>query len=365
VLRPAPFAHADRLVDVLDHSRQSGGGGNSLIPAKIVGWQAQPALFEAFEAYAPRRFDVTGGAEPERVWGLLVSNGLFGMLGVQPRFGRGFVDGDGGPGGERVVVISDGLWQRRFGGREDVLSTTLALNEEPYTVIGVMPRTFRLGFEESVWLPYDLRANLTDTSVRGFYGLARLVTGVTRGSEQRLANTIADRLQQQTPLPRTWDLRLERKKVAWVNKTTRTALFVLLAAVGFVLLITCANAANLFLSQVAIRQREMAIRTAMGAARNQLVRAVLTESVLLAACGGALGVLIATWGIDGIVAAAPANLAFQATSPIEIDTRILMMTAAMTMLTGVVFGLLPALQGSRPHLDVILKGAAGNRGSGW
>jgi ABC-type antimicrobial peptide transport system permease subunit len=137
----------------------------------------------------------------------------------------------------------------------------------------------------------------------------------------------------------------------------------LLAAVGFVLLITCANTASLFLSRIAIRQREMAIRTAIGASRGRLIREMVTESLLLAGCGGALGVLIASWGVDAIVAAAPPDLSFAATSPIEIDTRILVVAAAMTFLTGVVFGLLPALRGSRPHLDVILKGTSGGGGS--
>jgi putative ABC transport system permease protein len=210
---------------------------------------------------------------------------------------------------------------------------------------------------------FDVQSNVADTSLNHFYGLARLATSVGRGSEQRLADAIADRLQQESPLARTWGLRILHKKVAYVNETTRTALFVLLGAVGFVLLITCANTANLYLSQVVVRQREMAIRTAIGASRWRLIREMMAESVLLAACGGAVGLLIATWGVDAIVAAAPANLTFQATSPIEIDARILLVTAAMTVLTGLVFGLLPALRGSRPHLDLILKGTTGSGGS--
>ncbi len=364
VLRPTPFAYADRLVDVLDIDRVRGGGGNILTAAKIIGWQNEPTLFEAFEAYAPGQFDITGDVEPERVQGLIVSTGLFEMLGVQPRIGRGFLRAEGAPGAERVVVISEALWRRKLGAREDVLDTRLTLNDEAYRIIGVMPRRFRLtGEKESLWLPYDPQSNLGDTSVRSFYGIARLSTTVPRGSEQRLADSIADRRQLQAPLARTWGLRVDRKKVAYVDKTTRTSLLVILGAVAFVLLITCANTASLFLSQIVIRQREMAIRAAIGAGRGRLIREMLTESLLFAICGGALGILIATWGVDAIIASAPANLTFQSTSPIEIDARVLTVTLAMTLATGLVLGLLPALRGSRPDLDVILKATVSSGGS--
>jgi putative ABC transport system permease protein len=366
VLRPAPFAHADRLVDAIDIDRVRGGGGNMLTPAKIVGWQNEPRLFEAFEAFAPRQLDITGEVEPERVQGLVVSTGLFEMLGVGPIIGRPFVRSDGAPGAERTVLISESLWRRKLGAQEDVLQKRLILNDEPYRIIGVMPRRFRLtGDKESVWLPYDPQSNIGDTAMRNFFGIARLAMSVGRGSEQRLADTIADERQVQAPLPRTWGLRLERKKVANVNATTRIALFVILGAVAFVLLITCANTASLFLSQIAIRQREMAVRTAIGARRSRLIREMLTESLLFSVCGGALGVLIAVWGVDAIVTAAPADFTFQATSPIEIDGRILAVTTGITVLTGLVFGLLPAIRGSRPNLDVILKATIGSGGTHW
>ena len=273
---------------------------------------------------------MTGDVEPERVQGLLVSTGLFDMLGITPRIGRPFVTADGAPGAERVVVISEALWRRKFGAREDVLDARVTLNDDSYRIIGVMPRRFRLtGDTESVWLPYDPQSNLGDTTVRGFFGLARLAPSVSRGSEQQLADTIADRRQANAPLARTWGLRLERKRVASVDTTTRTALLVILGAVAFVLLITCANTASLFLSQIAIRQREMAIRTAIGAARSRLIREMVTESLLFAICGGVVGVLFATFGLDAIVRSAPANLTFHATSPIEIDRRILAVTTAM------------------------------------
>ena len=362
ILRPPPFAHADRLVEVLDLFRSAGARSTNLTVAKIAGWQAQPALFEAFEGYRFRQVDIAGtDIEPERLRGLIVTNGLLPMLGVQPMLGRGFTAEDGKQGAERVVLISEQLWRRKFGGETNVLGTRIALSDEQYTIVGVMPRRFRLtGDDEDLWFPIDVRA-AGPGAPAGFVGLALVAPSVDPSSQQSLADTLAARLQQQMPMPAEpfWDIHLSNKKVAYVAQTTQTALFVLLAAVGFVLLISCANTASLFLTQIGRREHETAVRAAIGATRRRLFREVLTESVMVAACGGALGVLLATWGVDAIVAAAPPNLTFNATSPIEVDGRILIVAAAMTFITGVVFGLVPALRGSRPDLEWILKSARG------
>ena len=357
-LRPAPFPYAHRLVDVLHVHSVTKSGGSSLTPQKILGWQAQTAVFERFEGYGPQQMDVTGSAEPERISGLNVSLGLFSMLDVQPRLGRAFAAGDGAPGSERVVIISDAVWRRRFGGNADVLGQQMLLNDVPYTVVGVMPRRFRLLMEEEAfWLPVDVAARITDPSARGFYGIARLAPGVSQAGAQPLVDQVADRLQTETPLPITWGLHLRKKAIARVDETTRTALFVLLGAVGFVLLITCANVANLFLSQAPARQREMAIRSALGAGRTQLVRSVLAESLFVALIGGTLGVLLARWGVAAILASAPARMMSMSTTPIEVDGRVLAVAALLTMVTGVVFGLAPAVKGSRPNLETTLRSA--------
>jgi predicted permease len=366
ILRPPPFAHADRLVEVLDLFRSSGARSTNLTPEKIAGWQEQRALFEALEGYMARQVDLTAEqGEPERLRGLVVTTGLFRMLGVQPVIGRDFVEGDGRPGGERVVMIGETLWRHRFGGQPQVLGTEISLNDQKHTIIGVMPRRFRLtGEDEHLWVPVDVRVPGMNER-QNFLGIGRLARGVHPGSEQQLADTLASRMQALTPLPDEpfWDVSLARKTVSHVPDTTRTALFVLLGAVGFVLLITCANTASLFLSQVGIRERETAIRSAIGASRGRLFREVLTESVLLAACGGGVGILLATWGVDAIVAAAPPNLTFSATSPIEVDARVLSIAAAMTFMTGLIFGVVPALRGSAPNVEMILKsGSGGGRG---
>jgi putative ABC transport system permease protein len=365
VLRAAPFPYADRLVDVMHIHSVSKSGGSSMTPQKVLGWQAQPALFERLELYSHQQMDVTGGAEPERVTGLNVSLGLFSMLDVRPQIGRAFGDGDGTPGSEKVVLISDALWRRRFAGDGDVLGQRVKLNEADYTVIGVMPRRFRLlSEEEAFWLPVDLRAYSSDTSFRG-YGLGRLAAGATQADAKRVADTLAERMNTESPIPMTWGLGLTPKRIARVDQTTRTALFVLLGAVGFVLLITCANVANLFLSQGPVRQREMAIRSALGAGRGVLVRSVLVESLLLAVVGGGVGILMAGWGVEAILAAAPPQMMSLSTTPIEVDGRVFAVAAILTIVTGFLFGLLPALRGSRPNLETTLRtaGGSGARGS--
>jgi putative ABC transport system permease protein len=359
LLRPAPFAFADRLVDVLDTIRATRGGGNSLTMEKIAGWQAQPAVFERLEAYAPLQFDVTGDTGPERIRGLQVSLGLFSMVGASPRLGRGFMPGDGRPGSERMAIISEELWRRRFGAQPDALGRRLTLNDAEYTIVGVMPRRFRLlQDEEAVWLPVDVTANIADTTLRGFYGLGRLAPGVRMPAAQQMADDVASRLQQATPIARTWDLALEQKRIARVDPTTRTALFVLLGAVSFVLFITCANVANLFMAQAPLRVREMAIRSALGSGRARLIRSVLVESLLLAAAGGALGLVLARWGVDAVLAAAPGRLAFMTTSTIELDARVVPVAVTLTLVTGVLIGLLPAIRGSKPNLGSTLRGTA-------
>src|SRR5207244_4342178 len=159
MLRLPPFAFADRLVDVFDRNRATGGGGSSLTPEKIIGWQQSP-LFERFEGYSPRQFDIVGDGEPERLFGLVVTTGLFPMLGVQPSVGRGFAADEGAPGAPRVVIIGEGLWKRRFGGAADAIGRTLTLNDDRFTIIGVMPRRFHLlggpSGSDVLWLPVDV-----------------------------------------------------------------------------------------------------------------------------------------------------------------------------------------------------------------
>ena len=364
VLRPAPFLFADRLVDVIDYSRKQNAGGDSLSPAKILGWQSQVALFERFEAAESMQFDVAGDGAPERVAAARVSLGLFPMLGVWPALGRGFVDGDGQPGSPRVVVISSEFWRRRFGASADVLGRRITLNDQDYTVIGVMPRRFRLSGDQQLWIPIDLRAYSGQTRGFAFIGIGRLARGVRLPEAQDVADRLADRLEQQTPLPRSWDLRLLPKHIAAVDSTTRTAMLVLLGAVAFVMLITCANVTSILLTGVPARMREMAVRSALGGSRLRLMRSMLVETTVLAGVGGALGVALARWAVQAIVAGIPTGLFARVTTTVEIDERVLAVVAGMIALTSLGVGLVPALRGSRAKPETILKNSAGRVSTG-
>jgi predicted permease len=356
LLRPAPFLFHDRLVSVLDIDRKTGGGGNSLTPAKIAGWQHEPSVFERFEGAAPAQFDLTRDGPPERVMGIYVTPGLFSMLGVSPAFGRAFGAQDGQPGSARVAIVSDALWHSRFGGDTDALGRTLTLNGDVYTLVGVLPRRLQLmGEDVQVWLPYDVASHLSDANMPGFYGFGRLGRGVTMETAQRTADAVADRLQRETPLPRSWDLAIDPLQIAWVDSASKQALYVLLGAVGFLLLIMCANVASLLLAQAPQRIREMAIASAIGSTRARLVRAVLVETVLLASAGGAAGILLGRWALDAILAIAPKTLSWQNAVSIELDGRIVAVAFAVTLIIGLAIGLLPAWRGSRQAIETGLR----------
>jgi putative ABC transport system permease protein len=367
LFRRVPFLHPERLVEALDFNRSARGGGSSLTPEKIVGWQAQTAIFERFEAFSWETFDIGGEAEPQRVTGALVSNTLFSMLGVQARLGRLFDERDGSPGTTQVVVIGEGLWRTRYGGRADVVGRTLELNDVSYIIVGVAPRRFHLLGIDALWTPLNLHRAGAESGATRFYGLGRLASGLNAEAAQRRADVVATALQISMPLTRSWDLRLRPKLVATVSDRMRTSLLVLLGAVGLVLLITCANVANLLLSRSIERAHEVAVRAALGASRGRIARDVLIESAAIASCGGALGVVAAAWGVPSLLHLVPSTAAFSNTTTIEIDARVLVFATAATLLTAVLFGAVPALRGSAIDFEGTLRGgrhATGGRG-GW
>jgi predicted permease len=375
LLRPLPYRDADRLV-VLWGDGESSRERSVVSYPDLEDWRAQTQTLEHLTAYNQSRSLIRGEGEPEMIYGADVSASLFELLGVRPALGRAFTREEDRPGAEPVILLSHNLWKRRFNSDPGIVGRQIrvgggggAHRRVGATVVGVLPEGFtfppqsgRTDYLRPIATVLDKR-----TQMRGSYSLpvaARLKPGVTRRQAAEEMRAIAGRLEQQYPddgyrLGAT--LMPLDEEVA--GSELRRSLYVLLGAVGLVLLIGCANVANLLLTRAAARHREIAIRTALGASRGRVMRQLLTESLLLSAAGGALGLLIAAWGIDLLIAAGP-NL--PRIKGVALDGRVLAFTAAVSALTGVVFGLAPALQAARVDLQEALKegGRSATAGAG-
>jgi putative ABC transport system permease protein len=339
----------------------------------LVDYRANSTELEEVASFAFDDFNLTDGDQPERVQGTMVSANFFSTLGVSPQAGRVFVPADDQAGSDRVVVIGNGLWKRRFGGDPAIVNNTIQLNGASFTVVGITPPEFQSPEKgDELWVAMSLDATdriripaistPEDFKRRAFRFLkcvARMRPGTTIGQAQAEMSTIAGRLEQQYPDSNTGIginlVPMHRQIVG----DMKPALLLLLAAVGLVLLIACANVANLLLARAAARQKEIAIRVALGAGRGRLIRQLLTESVMLSLVGGAFGAVLAWLGLRLLVRINPANV--PRLESIQIDGRVLAFTLVVSVLTGLVFGLVPALQASRPDLNEALK--EGSRGS--
>ncbi|HEX8423880.1 MAG TPA: ABC transporter permease, partial [Pyrinomonadaceae bacterium] len=368
LLRPLPYKDPERLVMVWEDDTKGGYPRNTPAAANYVDWRDQNGVFEGMAAIADQNFNLTGTGEPEKIEGRRVSANLFPMLGVEPQAGRAFLAEEDQPGRNRVVVISYGLWQRRFGADAKIIGQSLNLNGESYTVVGVMPSHFQFPTrEDELWVP--LAFTPQEAANRGRHYLqvvARMKPGVTLEQAQAEMNTIAARLQQQYPNQNTDIGATVTPLHEQVVGDIKPALLILLGAVGFVLLIACANVANLLLARAAVRQKEISIRVALGASRLRLIRQFLTESVLLAVVGGVVGLLLSLWGVSLLKAFIPENIS--QVEAITIDARVLGFTLLVSLLTGLIFGLAPATQASSLNLNETLKeggrdSAAGSRGN--
>jgi putative ABC transport system permease protein len=351
LLRPLPYADPDRLVRLTEDSPNV--PQMSISYPNFLDWREQNNVFSGIAAMQFRSLNLTGKDEPERLAGRAVSAELFDVLGVKPALGRSFATEEDRPGAIPVCIISDGLWQRRFGSDSALVGKQISLSGVSYTVIGVLPASYAFGTPTDVFVPIGLRANEMKerSSHPGIYAVARLKPGVTVETARAELIAIAQRIGEQYGMKGN-SATLTPLKEVFVGDI-RTTLLILLGAVGFVLAIACANVANLLLARAATRQKEMAIRTALGAGRLRIVRQLLTESLLLAILGGVLGMLLALWGIDLLRSASADTL--PSTAVIKLDGSVLLFTLLISVLTGIVFGLAPALAAAQTDLHDTLK----------
>jgi putative ABC transport system permease protein len=367
LLRPLPYKDADRLAMItrLDPQRTTPSTSDSIPKFNVLREQSQS--FESLAAVADDSLNLTGRDAPEQIPGSRISGDLFHVLGVQPYLGRSFLPEEDRPGGPRVAILSYGLWRRLFNADADISNRTIELDGQKHQVVGVLPADFRyLDEKQQVWVPRAFEPSFlaTDSVNLGATYLslvARLKPGVEFAQAEAELQTISIRYRQNNPLnsDTAGNSSLMPLQSAVVSEI-RKALLLTFAIVGVVLLIACANVTNLLLARAAARRREFAVRTALGATRLQLIRQVLTESLLLSMLGGAGGVLIAYLGIGLLLATKPG--AVPRLDEIGLDLRVLGFTLAVSLLTGLIFGLAPALQSSETDLNETLK-AGGRSGS--
>ncbi len=347
LLRPLPLKEPERLVSIWEQGLREGVSQNEVAPANYFDLRSQNQVFDGVGAFGDLSINLTGEGEPERLEGQVVTANVLSILGVQPALGRTFLPEEDQVGQHRVVVLSDALWQRRFNRDPSIVNRTITLNGESFTVVGVMPRGFFFPLRETeLWLPWAMEPE--EASGRGDHYLrlvARLKPGTTLERANADLTSIAGRLS--TEYPRT------NEGLGFVANSLhqdyvgnlRLPILVLFAAVGLVLLIACANVANLLLAQATTRRKEIAIRIALGARRWTIVRQLLIESLLLAAGGGLLGVLGAFWGVQGLSKILPESLS--KLQDVNLDTRVFLFTLAVSVLTALVFGGVPALLAAR------------------
>ena len=357
LLRALPFRDPERLVSI---SKRAGEGGMpGLAGYQYLAWKEKSTAFEDVAAYSDNNFNLIGQGEPERIACAQVTASLFKTLGVQPLRGRTFLPEEDVRGNNQVAIVSEAFWQRRYGRDEALVGSILQLDQKNYTVVGIMPAGFRFPGEFEIWLPLAL--DPVRETQGDWFSLVQVAGRLKPGASAQQAQTELSLLSTQasahfkeTPPPATIEiLPLHQQLVTGVRLT----LLVLWGAVGLVMLLACANVANLTLSRTVSRQREMAVRAAVGARRWQLIRQLLAESLVLGLAGGALGLLLAVWGTRAIASIVPEGFASSVhdLNAIGLDWRVFGFTLALSLLTGVVFGIVPALTGSRPDLLRVLR----------
>ncbi len=374
LLRPLPYRDPDRLVLVKESLPKTDWLLLSASPAEFLDYKEGNQVFSDIAAFTDLSVNLTGRGEPERVQAARVSASLFPLLGTEPLRGRAFLPDEDQVGRNNVVILSYGLWQRSFGSDPSILGQMVKLDDRPYTVAGVMPPAFQFPYvwtsvadPPQLWLPLAITGEEKKNRAGSFdYGVvARLKPGVSLTQAQANIEAVAAGFQQQHPDIYKGDVRVTPTVVPLdedVVKRVRPWLLILLGAVGMVLLIACANIANLLLARAAARHKEIAVRGAMGASTLRLVRQLLTESILLSVLSGCCGLLLAAWALDLIVRFGPENV--PRLPEARLDPLVLGFTLLVSVLTGILFGLVPALENTRLDLNGVLKEAGGRTSRG-
>lgn len=367
LLKPLTYPEPDRIVQFLLTSPQGSGPGAS--PTEFNTWRQQTSVFQNVAAYdfGGPGFNLTGD-HPEQVHGIHVSQEYFALFGAPLMLGRAFTPQEDSPNGGKVAVISYGLWQRRFGSNPNIVGTSLSLGNDPYTIVGVIGKSFVTDPEADIWLPFQIDPN-SDNQGHYFLAAGRLKPGVTLDQANAQLKVAADQFRRRYPgFTDPKDGFAVQPLRDSIVSDVRSSLFVLLGAVAFVLLIACANVANLLLVRATGRKREFGIRAAMGAGRARIIRQLLTESILLSVTGGILGLILGFVGVRALLVLSPGDILpriGENGAAVGVDWRVLLFTLGISVLTGILFGLFPAIGAARPDLNSTLKESSNRSGTGF
>jgi len=364
LLRPLPYPEPERIVRVME--KPPGGGINGISTLNFLDWQKENAVFSHLAAQTGGGAILTGVSEPVRLRGTRVSAGYFEVFGIKAALGRTFAPDEDQVGKHLVVLLSHSVWQSQFGGDRGIVGRTISLNDEPHTVIGVLPEDggFGRGAFAQVWRPLAFKPENMTRNFHWFSSMARLKPGVTIEQARANMEAIGTRIATAYPdIKKGWSVDVTPYADILVGNDLKRSLYVLLAAVAMVLLIACANLANLSLVRGLAREREVAIRASLGASRGRLVRQFLTESVLLSCVGGALGLALG-YGLMAALRLALPPFSLPREAAVALDWRVLVFTLGLALLTGIVCGLFPALQATRPNLANAMKEGSAGAGTG-